>query len=69
MLIRAVDKAKLIARIEQEYDAWGEEYDAMQILSDIEDMPDIIVEVEDDQPDEEDDKLFRADLYGNIEGE
>lgn len=43
-----IDRDKLIKRIEQEYDAWGEEYDAQQILGDIEDMPAVVVELPDD---------------------
>jgi len=34
-----ISKNKLMNHIEREYRAWGDEYDAMQILGDIEDMP------------------------------
>ena len=34
-----IDKAKLMAKIESEYREWGEDYDAYQILGDIEDFP------------------------------
>lgn len=34
-----IDEKKLIERIQYEYTLWGDEYDALQILEDIEDMP------------------------------
>lgn len=34
-----IDEKKLISHIEKQYREWGEEYDAMQILGDIEDFP------------------------------
>lgn len=34
-----IDEKKLISHIEKRYREWGEEYDAMQILGDIEDFP------------------------------
>ena len=34
-----IDEKKLIERIESQYREWGEDYDAQQILGDIEDMP------------------------------
>ena len=34
-----IDEKKLIERIQYEYKQWGDEYDALQILGDIEDMP------------------------------
>lgn len=34
-----ISRKALISRIENEYKQWGEDYDAQQILSDIEDMP------------------------------
>ncbi len=38
-MIEYIDKAKLMAHIESESRLWGEEYDAEQILGDIEDFP------------------------------
>lgn len=34
-----ISKAKLMSLIVRNYRQWGDEYDAMQILGDIEDMP------------------------------
>lgn len=34
-----IDEKKLITHIENQYREWGEEYDAIQILGDIEDFP------------------------------
>ena len=34
-----IDEKKLITHIENQYREWGEEYDAEQILGDIEDFP------------------------------
>lgn len=34
-----IDKAELMRHIENEMREWGEEYDALQILGDIEDFP------------------------------
>lgn len=34
-----IDEKKLITHIEKQYREWGEEYDAEQILGDIEDFP------------------------------
>lgn len=34
-----IDEKKLISHIEKQYRLWGEKYDAMQILGDIEDFP------------------------------
>lgn len=34
-----IDEKKLISHIEKQYREWGEKYDAMQILGDIEDFP------------------------------
>lgn len=34
-----IDEKKLIEHIEKQYREWGEEYDAMQIIGDIEDFP------------------------------
>lgn len=36
---KMIDEKKLIERIQYEYKLWGDEYDALQILGDIEDMP------------------------------
>ena len=36
---RYIDQAKLMSHIENEYRKWGDDYDAEQILGDIEDMP------------------------------
>lgn len=36
---RYIDKAELISHTESEYRKWGDDYDAEQILGDIEDMP------------------------------
>lgn len=33
-----IDEKKLISHIEKQYRLWGEKYDAMQILGDIEDF-------------------------------
>ena len=34
-----IDEKELMLHIEKEYEEWGEEYDALQILGDIEDFP------------------------------
>ena len=36
---KMIDEKKLISHIEKQYRLWGEKYDAMQILGDIEDFP------------------------------
>lgn len=40
-----IDKAELMRHIENEMREWGEEYDALQILGDIEDFPTVDVVV------------------------
>ena len=38
-ITKMIDEKKLITHIENQYREWGEEYDAIQILGDIEDFP------------------------------
>lgn len=55
-----IDREKLIKKIEEEYDTWGEEYDVQQILGDIEDMPAVVVELPEDA---EGDDMYGYSVY------
>lgn len=59
-----IDEKKLITHIEKQYREWGEEYDAEQILGDIEDFPKVgeWIPVEERMP-KEHDSVF-AELKG-----